>query len=350
MEARIIRSTGTVRGIFLPTLVFLGAWLIFRHIFPICLPFLLGFALAAMAEPGAKFLQQRLRFPRLLASGAAVSATLALLLGLLWLLAALSFRELSGLARGLPALASELTQALTALRSRALGLVSRMPKVLAAPLQQMIRELFTGGSVLLQTAADTLLHLAARVFEGLPGGALAAGTAVLSGYMFSGQYPALTARAARTPLWRDRLMPMLARFRAVTGRWLRAQLRLSGVIFGAVWAGYLVLGVKNSLILALVTALVDAVPMLGTGTLLLPWVLVSLLRGQTARGLGLLGIYVTALVIRSALEPKLLGRQLGMNPLLTLAALYTGFQLWGVGGMILAPILAVLAREIARGE
>lgn len=345
-----MRSTGGARRILILALTFLGAWLLIRHIFPICLPFLLGLGLAAMAEPGVKFLRQRLRLPRLAATGIAVSATLALLLGLLWVLAALSFRELSLMARGLPSLASELSGALTGLQTRALGLVGRMPPMLAAPLERMIRELFTGGSVLLKTASDTLLHLAARVFGGIPGGAVTTGTAILSGYMISGQYPALAARLAAAPLWRDRLMPMLLRLRSVTRRWLRAQLRLSGVIFGLVWAGYLILGVKNSLILALVTAAVDAVPMLGTGTLLVPWIAVSLLRGQTARGLGLLGIYVTAMVTRSGLEPKLLGRQLGMNPLLTLAALYTGFRLWGVGGMILAPILTVTARELCRND
>ena len=102
--------------------------------------------------------------------------------------------------------------------------------------------------------------------------------------------------------------------------------------------------------MALVTALVDAVPLLGTGTILLPWTLVSLLSGEPVRAVGLLGIYVTALITRSALEPKLLGRQLGLDPLAALAALYIGYRLWGFGGMILAPILTVTARELCRGD
>ena len=62
--------------------------------------------------------------------------------------------------------------------------------------------------------------------------------------------------------------------------------------------------------------------------------------------MGLTGLYVTVMLIRSALEPKLLGRHLGINPLVTLVALYAGYQIWGVGGMILAPILTVTAKQL----
>ena len=102
--------------------------------------------------------------------------------------------------------------------------------------------------------------------------------------------------------------------------------------------------------MALLTAVVDAVPLLGTGTVLVPWALVSFLSGEPVRAVGLLGGYVTALLTRSALEPKLLGRQLGLDPLAALVALYIGFRLWGFGGMILAPILTVTARELCRGD
>ena len=97
---------------------------------------------------------------------------------------------------------------------------------------------------------------------------------------------------------------------------------------------------------ALGVSLVDAFPVLGTGTVLLPWSLVCLLQGDSPRAIGILGIYIAASLIRSALEPKLVGRHLGLDPLITLMALYAGYKLWGIGGMILAPMLAVTATQI----
>jgi len=104
------------------------------------------------------------------------------------------------------------------------------------------------------------------------------------------------------------------------------------------------------LLWAFLIALVDAIPMLGTGTVLVPWSLLCFLQGNPVRGVGLLGLYVTAMLVRSALEPRVVGRQLGINPLLTLAALYAGFRLWGVTGMILAPIITVTATQLAVKE
>ena len=94
----------------------------------------------------------------------------------------------------------------------------------------------------------------------------------------------------------------------------------------------------------------DAFPILGTGTVLLPWALVSLLGGNKVQALGLASIYVAISLSRSVLEPKLLGSHLGLDPLVTLAALYAGYKLWGFGGLILAPVLAVAAVQLLRPE
>ena len=93
-------------------------------------------------------------------------------------------------------------------------------------------------------------------------------------------------------------------------------------------------------------AVVDAFPVLGTGAVLLPWSLISFLQGDSGRAFGLLGLYGAAAVIRSLLEPRLVGRQLGLDPLVTLIALYTGYRIWGLTGMILSPLIAVTVTQL----
>ena len=181
-------------------------------------------------------------------------------------------------------------------------------------------------------------------------GLVTLGTAVLASYLICQRLPALRSRLSASGAWQDRWRPALSRLLTTLRQWVKAQLKLSSVTFAIVLGGFLLLGVRQKLLMALVTALVDAVPLLGTGTILLPWTLVSLLSGEPVRAVGLLGIYVTALITRSALEPKLLGRQLGLDPLAALAALYIGYRIWGFGGMILAPILTVTARELCRSN
>ena len=118
------------------------------------------------------------------------------------------------------------------------------------------------------------------------------------------------------------------------------------VTWAVVSLGFLLLRIPYGLLWAVLVALVDAFPVLGTGTVLVPWSLVCFLQGDSARGIGLLGIYGAATLIRSALEPKLVGKHLGLDPLVTLIALYTGYKLWGLMGMLLAPLLAVAATQV----
>ena len=84
--------------------------------------------------------------------------------------------------------------------------------------------------------------------------------------------------------------------------------------------------------------------------MLLPWSLLCLLQQDTPRAIGLASTYLVVTLTRSMLEPKFLGRHLGLDPLVTLMALYIGFRLWGIGGMILAPILTVITLQIAHPQ
>lgn len=327
--------------------IFLGVWLIMRYLFGIVLPFLLGWGLACLAEPGVKFFQHRLRSPRGLASALAVTVTLVLLGTLVWLVAALGYRELTRLARGLPAMAEQAAELIEGVRLWALTWIRRAPTGLAAVLEQAVGDFFTGGSMFLEKLTSGILSLTGRIVGGLPGGLLAAGTVILSGYMISAQLPALRRRFCAQSEWRQRSEKILGNLKKLLSAWLMAQAKLVGVSFLIVLAGFFLLRVEHPIVWAVTAAIVDAIPVLGTGTILIPWAVICLVRGETVRAVGMLSLYLTAMLIRSALEPRLVGRQLGLNPLLTLLALYAGYSLWGVPGMILSPILAVTANQLA---
>ena len=111
--------------------------------------------------------------------------------------------------------------------------------------------------------------------------------------------------------------------------------------------GFLILGIRRGPLWALLVALVDAVPLLGTGTVLLPWALVAFLQQQHFRAIGLICIYGAAMLTRTVLEPRFLGRQLGLDPLWTLGALYLGYRFWGILGMLFAPVLVTAVKSAA---
>ena len=127
-----------------------------------------------------------------------------------------------------------------------------------------------------------------------------------------------------------------------------AEVKLAGIAFVVMATGFLLLRIENSFVWAALITLVDAFPIFGVGTVLVPWALVCFLQRNIAKGIGLLAIYAVAWLSRSILEPKLVGRGLGLDPLATLIAIYAGWKLWGIVGMLLAPILTLAVAQVAK--
>ena len=111
-------------------------------------------------------------------------------------------------------------------------------------------------------------------------------------------------------------------------------------------AGFLLMGQRYALLLAAVTALVDALPVFGTGTVLLPWAAACLLLGQAPRAVALAALYAVISAVRSFLEPKVMAAQAGLPPLAALAAMYAGFRAFGVAGMILLPVALLFVKQL----
>ncbi len=328
--------------------IFLMAWLFVRLFLPILFPFLLGTGLALAAEPAVNLFIRKLHFPRALAAGLGVTLAVSGITLLVLLLAAFVVRELGILAGILPNLEDTARSGLTLLEDWLLGMTRHTPQNIQPLLRSGVTGFFSDGSALLGRAAQYLLGLAGAILGHIPDSALSLGTAVISGFMISAKLPRIK-RWFLGILPREKLksvLAALARMKNAVLGWLIAQLKLGTVTFGILFLGFVLLRIPYALLWAGGVSLVDAFPVLGTGTVLLPWALICLLQADTARAIGLLGIYAIVSLTRSVLEPRLLGKHLGLDPLVTLIVLYAGYKVWGIGGMILAPLLAVTALQL----
>ncbi len=312
-----------------------------RYLLPILLPFGIGLALALCAEPMVALFTRKFHLRRSLAAAFGVSAAICFVLIALVLAGALLVRQVSALTRIVPSVEEAAKWGIASLSKFLQTMAENAPAGLGVYLSASIAEFFSSGTALLDRAVSFFLGIAGGVLRQVPDGALGIGTALISAYMISAKLPRIRAQmahfATRTGI--DRVLPAAARMRTALWGWLRAQLRLSGITYLLVMMGLVLLRVSYAPVWALIVAVVDAFPVLGTGTVLVPWAAVCFLQGNGARAIGLLGVYALVALVRSVLEPKFVGKQLGIDPLVTLIALYAGFQLWGLGGMILAPMV-----------
>lgn len=334
---------------YIPVIVGLaGAILFFRYLLPLLLPFLLGALLAVSAEPLVSFLCTRLRLKRPVATGIGISAAFSFLTLLVMVLGAFTLRQLKSLALFLPELESTLQLGMDTADRTLRDLTQRVPGELGAVLKRNVEGLISGGDGLISRATGFVLKLASGVLSHVPGSAVAIGTGIIASFMISAKLPAIRSRLSNM-LSADKMAPVVAgakRLKSALLGWLKAQAKLSAVTFALMLLGFLLLRVPRAPLWALTVALVDAFPILGTGAILIPWSIFSFLQGDTLPAFGLLGLYAAAALSRSVLEPRFLGKHLGLDPLVTLIALYVGFRLWGILGMILAPLIAVAANQL----
>ncbi|MBR2889349.1 MAG: AI-2E family transporter [Oscillospiraceae bacterium] len=328
----------------------LGLYLILRYALTLVLPFLAGLALALAAEPAVRLLHRITRLNRGLCSFLGVSLCLVTLTALVLVLFAAGVRLLGRLGSILPDLEDTARQGLVSLQDWLLSLAHRAPEGIRPLLTKGVLGLFDNGGSLYGQIVSQLPGLATALVSHVTGGFLGLGTSILSAYLLSPRLPGLKEGFRRRipEAWQARYLPALGRMRQALGGWLRAQFRLMLLTFAIICLGLLLLGIRYAPVWAAGIALVDAVPMLGTGLILVPWSLICFLQEDPVRGLGLLGLFAAATLARSALEPRLVGRQLGLDPLVTLAALYLGYQLLGIPGMLLAPLLAVAAAQMVQ--
>ena len=324
-----------------------GSWLLLRFLLPWLAPFLLAFVLAGILERPVAALQRR-GLPR---PAGAAAMSLGLLGALSWALAELAGRGLAALERlagQTPRLVEGLSRGLTALEEKLLCLLSPAP----GELSQELRTALEGVGALLYALPERLsrlvLELLGRAAQNSPNVLLFAVTAGIGTYFLSASFPKTRAfLLAQLPeRVRARLEELGEDLKASFGGLLRTQLMLMAMTFFELLLAFLLMKIPGAPGLAAITALVDALPVFGAGTILLPWAAGCLLLGELRRGLGLALCWALVTLLRSCVQAKLLGDQIGLDPLASLLSIYVGWQLGRVWGMLLCPLLLVTLQQL----
>lgn len=325
---------------------------------PYVWPFAAAFLFSRILEPFVRFASKG--FLRLSPSKRRAAATvlgMILLFGLAgavvsavvsWL-----WQELSGFVRSLPQLLEWMNQqALPAL----LSLYRRFSALLPDQLPQLVEEaLLSLGQNAVSWAGTLSAWLTSGAWStaaSLPHAMLSIVLTIMGTYYFTADRSRIADFFHRTfpaeTMKRSRLIraSLLA---ALMGQ-LRSQLMISMVVMFFLMLTLGISGVRYGAVIGLLIGVADALPLLGAGVFLIPWSLVGFLTGRSGLGLTLACLYAGAIVIRQILEPRLVGRQLGLYPLAGMAAMYAGFRALGLAGLLLGPVLLNLARAVLEAD
>ena len=135
-------------------------------------------------------------------------------------------------------------------------------------------------------------------------------------------------------------------FFKTTSKYIRATLTLSAITFTELFVGLSFIEGKFAFALSFIITLVDLLPILGAGTVLVPWALIEFARHSVKGGISLLVLYLTVSAVRQLLEPKIVGSYIGLPPLVTLISVYAGLRIWGIVGAFALPVVLILLKNL----
>lgn len=325
-------------------------YLVFRYLFWWLLPFLLALGVAAAVEPVVAYLRVHLRFRRSFSALLLTLVLLFLLGGLLSLLGTTLANQAYALLKKAPLLLERVPQLLDAFFARLDGYSAAFPQWLRDSLYGAVMQALSDAESFFSDLTGRFLSFLGSFAAALPRRVLSGATTVLAVYFTIASYPTL-CRMLKARL-SGRTIRSLRLFRSgVTqslSRYLRAELTISFLTFLQLLLGFFLMRQDYALLLAFLITLLDALPVFGTGTALVPWALLSLLFSSVPKAIALLALYLCTLLVRNVLEPKLLASQAGLPPVASLFAMYLGFCTFGVAGMIAFPFLLLLAAQTYR--
>ena len=312
------------------------------------LPFLLAYALSLILEPVVAWASRRLRI------GRAWSALFVLLLlivvgGLVltWL-AAILVQEIASFLEVLPQYRATLMEYVNWLTEQANKAYLSLPPEVVRYISENASRLGEAVEGIVTAVGRTALSL----LSAIPAFLTASLLVLVATFFISKDLPRI-----REFLWSKIPSPQKEQIQSVIGdllrsawRYLRAQAILITITTVLTTLGLWIVGIQSWLSAGLVIGLLDLLPVVGPSIVFIPWIAYLFVVDNTALAISLLVIYGVASGARSLFEAKVVGDSVGLHPLLTMIAMYTGALLWGVKGIILGPVLFIVAKAVIRAR
>ena len=331
---------------FLINLFFISAvglliYLFFRYAFPFALPFLIGFFVSLCVEPAVRFLSERRILNRKAGGFLFPAAVWGILSVLLFRLGGVLYHQAIALLHYVQQGSGDFFQSIRLFLESAFSGVSE-------ELSSAVLNYFDNlGVTVLNTVVDLLGGLSGIVMS-IPSMIVSLFVAVVSSVFISMDLPHLKGVFLS-------LLPArhIVNFFEMKGfviektlKILRADIIIMAITSVELFIGFSFLHIEYGLLFSVMIALLDALPVIGTGTFLIPWGLFEILVGNTSLGIGLLVLLGVISVVREMITPRLIGRQIGLNPLWTLAGMYVGMNLFGFAGIFIAPVLLMFVKNL----
>lgn len=340
--------TRVIKNIIYVGLLILGLYLALKlSIF--YMPFLIAFIISLIIEPSIKFIMKKTKFTRRTSSIIIFFLVSAIILGILsWIIITL-FSEASSLLQSLNEYVDKASIQLQ-------NIIQRFNFDSIKLSGEVLNIFQESGDGFLQKASNWLrdgLNEVINIITKIPEIAICVGITILALYFICvDKIYILDQIEYHLPkLWVKKLSNHAKDLIQTLGGYLKAEATLVLVSFFISLIGLYILyflkfNIPYPLLMALFIGFVDALPILGSGTIMIPWAIISAINGDISLGIAIITLLIIMSIIRQFLEPKLVSKNIGVHPIFTLIAMYTGFKITGLIGLLVGPIILIIIKNI----
>ncbi|MEY8419998.1 sporulation integral membrane protein YtvI [Oscillospiraceae bacterium 44-5] len=320
-----------------------------RPLLSLFAPFLFALMTAAMLNPMVKRLQRALGWNRQAVTLLLLLVLFGLLGGALALLVYAAAGQLVSLVQNWSGLLDQLQSVLDQLEQLFAQLLALVPPQVTELVEKAGEDLFQWLSEAAPAMLGSLGMEAGERAMGLPGFCVALVIFVMAAFLLTADYPYLRSRYVQH--LDEGVRRFLSQLRTTAlgafGGYVKAEFLLSVGVFFILLAGFFLIRQPYGLLLALGLAVMDFIPIIGAGTVMVPWAFVALFTRDFTGAVELMAIWGVIALFRRVMEPKFVGDQTGLSPILSLVSIYVGMKLAGVLGMVFGPVVVLVILNLA---
>lgn len=331
-------------NLILAVVIFLGCVFIAPKIILLFMPFIIGWFLAMLANPLVKFFEEKIKIKRKAGSALVIVSVIAGICVLIYALGSRLVKAFMNLLKLVPDMWQDMKIEFMGLSKKWSGVINTLPREVVEKAEELGETIGTEVGVIVGELSVPTADAVGNFAGNIPGIVIAVIMCLLSAYFFVAEkdYVGNFFKKIIPTSWVKKCLLLKKTTIDVIVGYLKAQFKIEIWVYLIVAAGLMILRVKYGYLIAIPIALLDILPVLGTGTVLVPWTLFKLLSGEYMYALGLMIIWGVGQLVRQIIQPKMIGDSMGMAPIPTLIHLYVGYKLAGVVGMIVAVPLGIL--------
>lgn len=322
---------------FIGILIFAGA----KYLLPVLMPFFMGLLVALLLQPPVRMLSEgRPQLKRVISL--ALCTLFYLLCGYLLVNFGVQiFQKAGDMIARIPALyETQIVPAMWILYEKIQDFAFSIDPSLVQEINKLFNDLVQNTRLYITEFSMKGVSLLTNTLTVIPGFFLKVLLTIISSFFLMADFDNIVSMCKKMipKKRRETVETTTGYIKSIIGKYIKSYSLIFGITFLELSIGFTILGISNSFLIGLCVAIFDILPILGTGGVLIPWSIISLIWGNKFLAIGLIVLYMVVVVVRNIIEPRIVGKQIGLHPLVTLVVMFVGLKFFGIIGLFGFPI------------